>query len=135
MSLWVVIEQGVEYNDSTYDIAGEAKVGQNAFASKAEAEKEANKRLEELISKFRLCDFDDDYGYFRQPGRYTEIDLYFEHKGIGTKETRYGTYYDSVWDLRWEDFIDYCSYLGRNWRQFAPDLITVQEVKVSVTHE
>lgn len=129
-SFWIVIEQGVEYNDSTYDIAGGAKVAGNAFPTREEAEKEAKKRLKDLLSGFRLTDFEEGYGYFTMKDRSEVVDEYMAGKGIETYESYGRLYYKNPYGLGWDDFIQWCEDKTYSWASFAPDLITVQEVKV-----
>lgn len=128
-SFWIVIEQGYEYNDSTYDIGGSAHVRGQGFESKEEAEKEAKNRLKELLGGFRLCDFDEVYGYFNLKGQSEIIDEYMAFKGVEAQESYGRMYYRSVWDYRWTEFIEWCEDRTYNWTQYAPDLITTQEVK------
>lgn len=130
-SVWVVIEQGVEYNDSTYDIAGEAKVGQQGFNSLEEARKAAHSKLRDLLKGFRLCDFDEYYGHFRTPGRDDGVDEFLGLHGISVEETKYGKYFGSVWGLKWDEFIEYCEENGFKWLHLAPELVTIQEIKIN----
>lgn len=129
-SIWIIIEQGTKYNDSTYDIAGEAVVLGNGFTSKSEAEAALAIELRKELSGFRLRDFDDYQGTFSRKGFAPAIDEFFLCQGIGVRSYRDYEYWEGGYDLKWDNFIEFCEHEGYKWRHFAPELLTIQEVKI-----
>lgn len=135
MEYYVILENGIEYNDSTYDIAGGATIRENAFSSKAEALEKAKELLKKTISGFHLTDFDEGYGRFSYVRPGTVATEFLEEKELGKRVYNSGyrsdEYFEDTWHLLWEEFIEWCEERGHDWTEYAPNLYEVKRVVVT----
>lgn len=110
---YIILNQGTEYNDSTYDIGGDASVVKNAFQTKEDALKEASVKLLTELNGFRIYDF-EQYPDWRIRERFE-------------RETRGG---NRAWDAKWSEFVEWCVNNDIDWKRQAPPLLQVFEIEI-----
>lgn len=129
MSIFVIFDKGLDYNDETHEIGGEgAEVQRQGYATLEQATLALREQLKKQVGNFSINDFGWDGNYDYPVASQWLRDI----TGDDHHYCRY-SYGDQPGCMErhnWSAFITYCEANNIEWLDKVPQLLCIQEITV-----